>query len=76
VSLTSNPESPLGKLSDEILVAAANDSSVSGRLSEIRLSQMILADTLCSYILSMMDDSNRGRYLELSSVLKTYSVED
>lgn len=76
VSLTSNINSPLARLSDDVLLVAANDASISGRGTEIRLSQMLLAGTLCAYLISRMDEAGRSRYLELTSVLKTYNVDD
>jgi len=76
VCLTSNINSPLARLSDDVLLVAPNDTSISGRSTEIRLSQMLLAGTLCAYILSKMDESGRKRYIELTSVLKTYNVDD
>ena len=76
VSLTSNISSPLARLSDDVLLAVSSGVSISGSSTEIRSSQLLMIDTLCSYLLGKMDDADRSRYLELTAILKSHSVDD
>lgn len=74
VAITSNINSPLARLSDYVLVAAASGNSVSGAASEIRSSQLLITDTICSYIRSKKEKSEK--YAELRKILGSHNVEE
>lgn len=76
VSVTSNINSPLAKLSDEVLIAPASGNSISNSSSEIRSSQLLLTDTICSYIRSKTNKINENRYFELKKILNSHNVEE
>ncbi len=76
VSITSNISSPLAKLSDDVLVASSSGSRDTSNQCEIRASQLLLADAVCSYIRSAINESNRERYLEFERILTSHSVKE
>lgn len=76
ICLTSNPLSPLAKLSDITLHAASCGTNVGGISSEVEHSQMILADAICSYIRHRVDKDGENRYYKLSKILNSHSIND
>jgi len=74
VAITSNINSTLARLSDFILVAAASGNSVSGAAAEIRSSQLLLTDTICSYIRTKKEKSEK--YTELKKILGSHNVDE
>ena len=76
ICLTANRNSPLAKLSDEVLVAASGGVSVGGVASEIRSSQLLLTDAICSYLISKMSDEDQKRYLQLKAILSSHNVDE
>ncbi len=74
VAITSNINSPLAKLSDYVLVAAASGNSLSGAAAEIRSSQLLLTDTICSYIRSKKEKSEK--YAELKKILSSHNIDE
>ncbi len=63
VSLTTNPFSPLAKISDEVLLSAALDTDAKDKDSRIRMAQLFVTDSLTSYLHSVLQDdpANRDR---------------
>lgn len=76
VALTSGKESPLAKLSDEVLVAASSGNTLSGGANEVRLSQLSLVDALCTYLMNRVGEDGEKRYLGLRSILELHNVND
>ena len=76
LSITANRYSPLAKISDEVLVAASGAVSVSGVADDIRLTQMLIADTLCTYIRSNMDRDSNFRYSKLKDMFSSHYIKD
>ncbi|MEE1224211.1 MAG: MurR/RpiR family transcriptional regulator [Clostridia bacterium] len=76
VALTSNINSPLAKMSDDVLIASAGGNSFSSSPTEIRMSQHLLNDTICAYIRSRIDGKNKERYIKLRNILNSHSVEE
>lgn len=76
VSLTSNINSPLAKLSDKVLIASASGNGLSNGSTEVRSSQLLLTDTICSYIRSKMGSEEEKRYSELRRILSSHSVDE
>ena len=63
VSLTTNPFSPLAKISDEVLLSAALDTDAKDKDGRIRMAQLFVTDSLTSYLHSVLQDDpvNRDR---------------
>lgn len=76
VCITEHKNSPLAKLSDEVLIACASGRSLSGNASEVSLSQKVLSDTICAYIRSRKDMAGEKQYYEMSSILNSHNVKD
>lgn len=76
VGLTSNPNSPLAKLADDVLVAAAGGSSIGETFSEIRSSMLLLTDAICSCLRSKIDEAGEKRYFEFKKILESHGVKD
>jgi len=76
VCITGNRNSPLAKMSDYVLVAPSSGRSISGNACEVRFSQLLIADTICSYLSSKIDEDSEKRYWDLRSVLESHNVED
>ena len=75
VCITANKNSPLAKLSDDVLIAAQSGNEVLDKNTEIRLSQLVLTDAICDYI--MKRSSERRKNFELMyKILNSHSVED
>ena len=76
VCLTANGNSPLAQISDEVLLCASSGMTVSDRSEEIRLSQYLIVDTLCSYLRSIIDQSGQTHYFKLREILNSHNVND
>jgi len=58
------------------LFTTNSGSTISARYNEVRLSQMIIADTLCSYIRSVIDESGKRHYFKLEKILNSHSIKN
>ena len=76
VAVTAHKNSPLARLSDKVLMASPSGNSLSANSSEIRLSQLALADTLCSYLRKKIDADGNNRYFKMSDILNSHNVKD
>lgn len=76
ICLTNHKNSPLAKLSDEVLIASASGNTLMGLASEIRLSQLALTDALCAYLRSRIDEQSEQQYFELREIISSHSVND
>jgi DNA-binding MurR/RpiR family transcriptional regulator len=76
VSITSNINSPLAKISDDVLISSAGGNSYGNSPAEIRYSQLMLTDTICAYIRSRADEESRELYMKLREILGSHSVEE
>lgn len=76
ICITSNKYSPLANISDCVLLTANSGTTISEKQNEIRLSQLLLTDTLCSYIRSVMDESGKKHYYKLEKILNSHSVKN
>ena len=76
IAITSNKFSPLAQMADAVLLTAPSGSTISDRVDEIRLSQLLIADTLCSYIRSLIDSSGKERYYKISQIMNSHSIKD
>jgi len=74
--ITSNKHSPLADICECALFTTNSGSTISARYNEVRLSQMIIADTLCSYIRSVIDESGKRHYFKLEKILNSHSIKN
>lgn len=73
VAITGHRNSVLAEIADDVLIAAASGTSLSMDASEIRLSQLVITDALCSYVQSKIDGSGE-RYFKLKSIAESHSI--
>ena len=76
ICLTSNKASLLARMADEVLLAASSGMSISDRSDEIRMTQLLLVDTLCSYIRSIIDTKGEKHYYKLMDIISSHSIKD
>ena len=76
ICLTANSNSPLARLSDDVLLCASSGMTVSDRSEEVRLSQYLITDTLCSYLRSIIDQGGNTHYFKLRSILNSHNVNE
>ena len=76
VCITSNKNSPLARISDYPLIASSCGNGLSGREVEIRSSQLLITDVICSYLRHGMDAEGQKKYLRLKEILNSHSVND
>ncbi|MBQ8605228.1 MAG: MurR/RpiR family transcriptional regulator [Clostridia bacterium] len=73
VCITSNANSPLAKLSDEVLLSVSSGNTVTDNALEIRASQILLADTICSYIRSKVCNKEEI-FFKTRNILTSHNV--
>lgn len=76
ISITANKNSVLANISDHILIAASSGMSISDRTDEIRITQLLIVDTICSYIRSVIDTEGTKRYYKLTEIMNSHSIKD
>ena len=76
ICMTADKNSPLAKMSETVLVAAASDIAISERMSEIRMSQLFIIDALCSYIRSIIYENGKDKYYKLLDIINSHSIND
>ncbi len=75
VGFTSNKDSLLAKLSDEIVITSPSGNSLSNSAAEIRFSQLAVIDTLCAYLRNKLDETGR-HYFKINDILNLHNVKD
>jgi RpiR family carbohydrate utilization transcriptional regulator len=75
ISITSK-NSPLAKISDAVLITTVSNTTISDRQNEIRLSQLLVIDTICSYIRSVIDTEGKEHYYKLVDVIGSHAIKD
>lgn len=76
ICITSNKNAPIAREADVVLLTASSGMSISDRTDEIRSSQLLVIDTLCSYIRSLADTAQQKRYLNMMEILNSHSLEN
>ncbi len=76
IAVTSNKSSLLARMSDNVLLAASSGMSISDRTDEIRMTQLLILDTLCSYIRSVIDAEGKEHYYKLKDIISSHSIND
>ena len=75
IAITCNRNSPLASLADELLISAVSGGVDYVREnSEARLSQMLIADTVCAYIGAKLEEREGGVQSRLRNILDSHSV--
>lgn len=70
--ITSNKNSPLAKLSDYTLIAPSINSSE----TEVRSSQLVITDAICTYLRNNMDYRDREKYIKVKEIIRSHSIND
>jgi len=76
LTITSNKNSPLAKLSDAVLYTSSSGTAISDSMYETQLSQTIIIDALCSYIRHHLDRDGDKKYFKLTDILNSHNVND
>lgn len=76
VSVTADKFSPLAKISDDVLLSASSGASISGSAAEIRNSQLLVLDTVCTALRSVIDESGKKHYYKLYDIINSHSIKD
>jgi len=76
IVITSNRSSILAGISDDVLLAASSGMSISDRTDEIRMTQLLVLDTLCSYIRSKIDAEGKEHFYKLKDIINSHSIKD
>lgn len=76
ICITGDKNSPLAKLSDDVLIASASGNSPKVVETEIRMSQILIIDAICSYIRANLDESYKNKYTKLRKILSSHNVEE
>jgi len=76
ICITTNRFSPLAEISDVVLQTSASCASTGERQSEIQLSQLLIAGTLCSHLRSIIDAGGQTHYYRLLEILQSHSIQN
>lgn len=76
ISITSNRNSPLPELSDVTLYSSPSGNSLTSKISEVRISQLTITDTLCAYLRGKLDADGHNSYFKMKELLKLLNVKD
>jgi DNA-binding MurR/RpiR family transcriptional regulator len=76
ICLTSDRFSPLAALSDVVLLSAPSGMSVAESGDEVRLTQQLVLDTLCSLIRVKIDNGDKTRFFKLKEIVNSHSIQD
>jgi len=76
LTITSNKNSPLAKLSDAVLYTASSGAAISNSMYETQMSQTLIVDALCSYIRHRLDKDGNKQYFKLDDILNSHNVND
>ncbi len=74
IAVTTNRFSPLAKMADTTLLSAHSGATVDERWEESRMTQLLLLDTLCSYIGDRVETGDREHLHKLQKVLAMHNV--
>ena len=74
VAITANKNSKLATLCDTVLFSSPSGNSSLSAPTEIRISQLAIVDTLCSYVRRKSGDAKK--YFEIEEILSMHNVKD
>ncbi len=75
IALTAHPDSALSKLADITLIAAQSGNSLGENGTEILLADMLLMDSICTYLSLKTKAESGPRYLQMKEILSSHSVD-
>ena len=73
VSLTANGFSPLAKLSDDVLLTAFGNGKDRNKIDNVRMSQLLIVDTLYTYIRKRVDP-NGEKSKNISRIISLHNI--
>ena len=76
VCITAHKNSPLAKLSDEVLIAAPSGNSLTSSETEIRTAQLTITDAICTFLQTKFDKTGEKNYFKMSEILNSHNVKD
>ena len=76
VCITADKNSPLAKLSDEVLIASPSGNSLTSSETEIRTAQLTLTDAICTYLQAKIDKTGEKNYYKMSEILNSHNIKD
>lgn len=76
LTVTCNRFSPAADLADTVLYTATSGMSESDKSDEIRLSQLMVLDTVCAYLRNKIDMGSKENFYRINKILNLHSVDD
>ncbi len=76
LSITSNNFSTLARESDIVLLTSGSSKTINNKNNEIRLSQLLICDALCSYVKDINEQNNNKRNIKLEKILSLHSINN
>jgi len=76
ISITSHESTPLAKISDYVLLASLSGNKQVNSAVEIRSSQLLLTDAICTYIRNSIKTINESRYQKFIKILDSHNVDE
>lgn len=76
LSITSNNFSKLAHESDVVLLTSGSSKTINNKNNEIRLSQLLICDALCSYVKDIIEQNSKNRNVKLEKILSLHSVNN
>lgn len=76
VCLTTNPYSPLAKISDDVLLSAALEPNAKDNVGQMRMAQLFVIDSLTSYLHNIMQKGDPVNQDRLSKFNISHSIQD
>ena len=76
VAITGYTNSPLARVADSTLIAAASGASEVSEYTEIRVAQLAIIDSVASYLQCRIDNDGNKRYYKAKEILELHSERD
>ena len=76
VAITANKFSPLAKISDDVVLTTSGHGSNVDRTEKMRMSQLLIVDTLCYYIKQIFKKNGRYTNDRLEKILSSRSISN
>ena len=76
VAITGYTNSPLSRVADSTLIAAASGASEVSEYTEIRVAQLAIIDSVASYLQCRIDNDGNKRYYKAKEILELHSERD
>ena len=76
VCITANPNSPIAKISDKVLISCSSGDALSKTSTENRMSQIAITEALCAYIRYKLDETGVKRCSKICTILQTHNIQE